>query len=60
MPVLKQALTAVKTFKPLTQEQVMAFLDRTRDAAVDGRFELYKTTATSMVRRQTRSGWASE
>jgi uncharacterized protein len=45
MPVLEQALTAVKSFKPLTQEQVTALLDRTRDAAVDGRFELYKTTA---------------
>jgi uncharacterized protein len=45
MPVLEQALTAVKTFKPMTQEQVTALLDRTRDAATDGRFELYKTTA---------------
>jgi uncharacterized protein len=45
MPVLEQALTAVKSFKPLTQEQVTALLDRTRDAAVYGRFELYKTTA---------------
>jgi aryl-alcohol dehydrogenase-like predicted oxidoreductase len=45
MPVLEQALTAVKTFKPLTQKQVTALLDRTRDAAGDGRFELYKTTA---------------
>jgi hypothetical protein len=35
----------VKTFKPLTQEQVKALLDRTRDAAADGRFELFKTTA---------------
>ena len=45
MPVLEQALTAVKTFKPMTQEQVTALLDRTRDAAADGRFELFKTTA---------------
>src|ERR1700722_2214534 len=45
MPVLEQALTAVKTFKPMTQEQVTALLSRTRDAAGDGRFELYKTTA---------------
>jgi uncharacterized protein len=44
MPVLEQALTAVKTFKPMTQEQVTALLNRTRDAATDGRFELYKTT----------------
>jgi aryl-alcohol dehydrogenase-like predicted oxidoreductase len=45
MPVLDQALTAVKTFKPMTQEQVTALLERTRDAAADGRFELFKTTA---------------
>ena len=45
MPVLDQALTAVKTFQPMTQQQVAALLDRTRDAAADGRFELFKTTA---------------
>jgi len=45
MPVLEQALKAVKTFRPMTQEQVTALLDRTRDAAADGRFELFKTTA---------------
>jgi aryl-alcohol dehydrogenase-like predicted oxidoreductase len=44
IPVMEQALIAVKTFKPLTQEQVTALLDRTRDAATDGRFELFKTT----------------
>jgi aryl-alcohol dehydrogenase-like predicted oxidoreductase len=44
MPVLEQALTAVRSFKPMTQEQVTALLDRTREAATDGRFELYKTT----------------
>ena len=45
MPVLDQALMAVKTFKPMTEQQVAALLDRTRDAAADGRFELFKTTA---------------
>jgi aryl-alcohol dehydrogenase-like predicted oxidoreductase len=45
MPVLDQALEAVKTLKPMTQEQVTALLDRTRGAAADGRFELFKTTA---------------
>ena len=44
-PVLEQALTAVKTFRPMTQEQIATLLDRTRDAAADGRFELFKTTA---------------
>jgi aryl-alcohol dehydrogenase-like predicted oxidoreductase len=45
MPVLDQALTAVRTFKPMTEEQVTALLARTRDAAADGHFELFKTTA---------------
>jgi hypothetical protein len=45
MPVMEQALTAVKSFKAMTQEQVTARLDRTRDAAADGRFDLFKTTA---------------
>lgn len=44
IPVMEQALTAVKTFKPMTQVQVTALLDRTRDAAAEGRFELFKTT----------------
>ena len=43
--VLEQALTAVETFRPMTQEQITALLDRTRDAAADGHFELFKTTA---------------
>jgi hypothetical protein len=45
MPVLEQALSAVKTFQPMTQPQITALLDRTRDAAADGRYELFKTTA---------------
>src|ERR1700678_3755453 len=45
MPVLEHALTAVRTYKPMTQHQVTALLARTRDAAADGRFELFKTTA---------------
>ena len=44
-PVLEQALTAVKTYRPMTQEQIAALLERTRDAAAEGRFELFKTTA---------------
>jgi predicted aldo/keto reductase-like oxidoreductase len=43
--VMEQALTAVKTFRPMTQAQITALLDRTREAAADGRFELFKTTA---------------
>ena len=45
MPVMEQAFTAVKTFQPMTQQQITSLLARTRDAAADGRYELFKTTA---------------
>jgi hypothetical protein len=40
-----QALQAVKTFNPLTRDQVATLLDRTRTAAMTGRFEPFKTGA---------------
>jgi aryl-alcohol dehydrogenase-like predicted oxidoreductase len=43
--ILDQALTAAKTFKPLSESQVSALLARTKDAASDGRFELFKTSS---------------
>ena len=42
--ILDQALTAARTFKPLNETQVTALLARTRDAASEGRFELFKTS----------------
>lgn len=45
MPVLDQALEAVRTFHPMTQAQVNALLARTRDAAMSGNYELFKTTS---------------
>lgn len=42
--VLDQAIQATKTFKPLTQTEIASLLDRTREAASDGKFELFKTT----------------
>jgi len=42
--VLDQALHAARTFKPLSEQQVAAILDRTREAAMTGNFELFKTT----------------
>lgn len=42
--ILNQALTAAKTFKPLSETQVTALLARTKDAASEGRFELFKTS----------------
>ena len=43
--VLDQAIQAAKTFRPLTQTQIAALLDRTREAAGEGKFELFKTTS---------------
>ncbi|WP_348266074.1 aldo/keto reductase [Edaphobacter paludis] len=43
--VLDQAIQAAKTFKPLTQTQIASLLDRTREAASEGKFELFKTTS---------------
>jgi diketogulonate reductase-like aldo/keto reductase len=42
--ILDQALQAVRTFKPLTRAEVASLLERTRSAAMDGKYELYKTT----------------
>ncbi len=42
--ILQQALTAAKTFKPLTQAQIAGILSRTEQAAMSGKFELFKTT----------------
>jgi aryl-alcohol dehydrogenase-like predicted oxidoreductase len=44
MKVLSQALEAVKTFRPMTPDQVAALLKKTAQAAADGRYELFKTT----------------
>ncbi|RSL15307.1 secreted protein [Edaphobacter aggregans] len=43
--ILEQALTAARTFKPLTEAQQTAILARTREAALEGRYELFKTSA---------------
>jgi aryl-alcohol dehydrogenase-like predicted oxidoreductase len=44
MKILDQAIEAVKTFKPLTADQITALLERTKDVAADGKFEPFKTT----------------
>ncbi len=41
---LEQALTAARTFKPMGQEQIAGLLARTKDAAQDGKYELFKTS----------------
>jgi aryl-alcohol dehydrogenase-like predicted oxidoreductase len=44
MRILEQALTAARTFRSLSSEEVDAILARTADAASQGRYEQYKTT----------------
>ena len=45
MERLDQALEAVRTFRPMTKNQVAALLAKTKDAALTGRYEPFKTTA---------------
>lgn len=44
MEVLKQDLEAVRTFKPLTEEEIASLLKKTSVAAAEGHFERFKTT----------------
>ncbi len=44
MAVLRQALEAARTFRPLSPEQVSALLAKTAQAASRGQYEAYKTT----------------
>lgn len=46
LPILQQALDVVKNFKPLSQTEVTALLQKSAQAAQDGQFEGYKTTHT--------------
>ncbi len=45
MEDLEQALTAARTFRPLTDEQVKTLLSKTEQAAAKGQYELFKTTS---------------
>jgi predicted aldo/keto reductase-like oxidoreductase len=45
MERLDQAFEAARTFKPFTQDQLNSLLARTRQAAMTGAFEPFKTTA---------------
>jgi predicted aldo/keto reductase-like oxidoreductase len=45
MKVLEQALDALRTFRPMGAAQVKAILAKTKAAATDGKFELFKTTS---------------
>jgi hypothetical protein len=43
MERLDQAFEAAKTFKPLTPAQTSALISKTREAAMTGKFEQFKT-----------------
>ena len=45
MDRLDQAFEAARTFKPLTQAQLNSLVAKTREAALTGKFEPFKTTA---------------
>jgi aryl-alcohol dehydrogenase-like predicted oxidoreductase len=45
MERVDQAIEAVETFKPLGNEQVCRLLEKTKDAAMTGHFEPFKTTS---------------
>jgi aryl-alcohol dehydrogenase-like predicted oxidoreductase len=45
MEDLEQALTAARTFQPMSEEQVKSLLSKTAEAAARGEYELFKTTS---------------
>ena len=44
MARLDQAFEAVRTFQPMTEAQLLAMVSKTKDAAMTGKFEGFKTT----------------
>ena len=45
MKILDQALEAVRSFRPMSKARVKSLLAKTRTAASDGEFELFKTSS---------------
>ena len=43
--LLKQAFAAVKSFQPMDEANVATLISKTQDAALNGKYELFKTTA---------------
>jgi predicted aldo/keto reductase-like oxidoreductase len=43
--ILDQDIEAIKTFKPMNREQVAQLLARTKEVAVAGKYELFKTSS---------------
>src|SRR5205823_3076504 len=45
MEILEQAFTAARTFRPMSEAEKKALLQKTAKAVTSGRFELFKTTS---------------
>ena len=45
MQILDQAFEAVRTFRPMTPDEVELLLKKTASAAANGEFEPFKTTS---------------
>lgn len=43
--ILDQAFQAIKSFRPMNEQQVAALLSKTKQAAMRGRYELFKTSS---------------
>jgi aryl-alcohol dehydrogenase-like predicted oxidoreductase len=43
--VLDQAFAAVKSFRPMNENEVSQLISKSRDAAAEGKYELFKTTS---------------
>ena len=44
MNILDQAFEAARTFRPMTEADVIAILNKTREAAMNGKYELFKVS----------------
>jgi hypothetical protein len=42
--ILEQAFEAVRTFKPMSEQQIAALLSKTKEVAMSGKYELFKTS----------------
>jgi hypothetical protein len=43
--ILDQAIEAAKTFRPMSEHEVAAILAKTKDVAMAGKYELFKTSS---------------
>jgi hypothetical protein len=55
--VLDQAMTAARTFRPLSEQELAAILNKTAQAAQGGKFDSKRPATTSTIPTTTRSSW---